>query len=64
MKKEVVFGGGGSWGGSWWCTGWWLGVVGALAGQKLGGQLWGGGRGRRGEVGFLFFLLGWKMISS
>jgi len=20
MKKEVVFGGGGSWGGSWWCT--------------------------------------------
>ena len=46
----------------------WLGVTAALAaaltGQKLGGQPWGGGRGRRGEVGFLFFLLGWKMISS
>ena len=23
MKKEMVFGGGGSWGGSWWCKRWW-----------------------------------------
>jgi len=31
----------------------------ALARQKLGGQPWGGGgRRRRSEVGFLFFLLG------
>jgi len=43
----VVFGGGGSWGGSWWCMGWWLagywwlGVVTALARQKIGGPTMG-----------------------
>mgnify|MGYP001084919409 CR=1 FL=1 len=36
----------------------WPGVAAALAGKKLGGQPWGGGRRRRSEVGFLFFLLG------
>ena len=37
----------------------WPGVAAALAWQTLGGQPWGGGgRRRRSEVGFLFFLLG------